>query len=104
MSENQLRPVQVAILAYPEVTASVVYGLYDLFMSAGRDWGILVDGVPGPSVMKAQVVSRISGPFAAANGARSRHYADCALPDVVRARSRCRPASLSTPSRGKSTG
>ena len=86
MSENQPRPVQVAILAYPEVTASVVYGLYDLFVSAGRDWGILVDGVPGPSVMKAQVVSRISGPFTAANGVTITPHAtleDCAPPDVV---------------------
>ena len=33
-------PVSVAILAYPEATASVVYGMYDLFRSAGRDWGM----------------------------------------------------------------
>jgi len=86
MSEHQSRAVQVAILTYPESTASVVYGLYDLFVSASRDWGILVDGVPGPSVMKAQVVSRISGPFAAANGIIITPDAtldDCAPPDVV---------------------
>jgi transcriptional regulator GlxA family with amidase domain len=86
MNENQSRPVQVAILAYPEVTASVVYGLYDLFMSAGRDWGLVVDGVPGPSLMKAQVVSRVGGPFAAANGVRITPEAtldECAPPDVV---------------------
>ena len=37
-------PANVAILAFPETTASVVYGMYDLFMSAGRDWGFIVDG------------------------------------------------------------
>jgi hypothetical protein len=40
-------PVNVAILTFPETTASVVYGMYDMFMSAGRDWGVLVDGRPG---------------------------------------------------------
>jgi len=42
-------PVQVAILAFPETTASVTYGLYDLFMGAGRDWGFVVNGQPGPA-------------------------------------------------------
>ena len=42
-------PVTVAVLAFPEATASVVYGMYDLFMSAGRDWGVVVEGRPGPS-------------------------------------------------------
>ena len=41
--------VRVAILAFPEVTASVVYGMYDILLSAGRDWGVIVDGRPGPS-------------------------------------------------------
>ena len=33
-------PVDVAILAFPETTASVTYGMYDLFMAVGRDWGV----------------------------------------------------------------
>ena len=40
-------PVEVAILAFPETTASVTYGMYDLFMAAGRDWGFVVTGQPG---------------------------------------------------------
>jgi hypothetical protein len=32
-------PVDIAILVFPENSASVVYGLYDLFLSAGRVWG-----------------------------------------------------------------
>jgi transcriptional regulator GlxA family with amidase domain len=60
--------VRVAILAFPEVTASTVYGLYDILMSAGRDWGVIVDGRPGPSLMQATVVSRFREPFAVANG------------------------------------
>lgn len=60
----------VAILAIPETTASVVYGMYDLFMSAGRDWGLIVEGRPGPQLMKPFVVSSRTGSFLAANDVR----------------------------------
>jgi transcriptional regulator GlxA family with amidase domain len=63
-------PVRVAILAFPEATASVVYGLYDLFRSAGRDWGMIVEGRPGADAMQPRVVSARPGPFEAANGVR----------------------------------
>ncbi len=63
-------PVRVAILAFPEATASVVYGLYDLFRSAGRDWGMIVEGRPGAEAMQPLVVSAHAGPFEAANGVR----------------------------------
>lgn len=64
------KPVDVAILAFPEVTASVVYGLYDLFLSAGRDWGLIVDGRPGTGLMRPRVVSAHRGEFTVANGVR----------------------------------
>lgn len=66
MSETR-RPVTVAILAFPETTASVVYGMYDLFMSAGRDWGFVVDGQPGPDLVRPLVISARPGAFVAAN-------------------------------------
>jgi transcriptional regulator GlxA family with amidase domain len=83
---SNVRPVRVAILAYPEVTASVLYGLYDLFMSAGRDWGMVVDGTPGPSLMAPQVVSRLREPFVVANGVQVTPQAaleDCQPPEIV---------------------
>src|SRR5215475_8778839 len=61
-------PATVAILAFPETTASVVYGMYDLFASAGRDWGFVVDGLPGPELMRPVVVAATDGEFEAANG------------------------------------
>jgi len=61
------KPVNVAILAFPETTASVTYGLYDLFMAAGRDWGFVVDGQPGPSLMHPRIVSARRETFAAVN-------------------------------------
>lgn len=64
------RQTTVAILAMPETTASVVYGMYDLFISAGRDWGMIVDGKPGPQLMRPVIVSSRHEPFLAANDVR----------------------------------
>jgi transcriptional regulator GlxA family with amidase domain len=80
------RPVTVAILTFPEVTASVVYGMYDLFRSAGRDWGMIVEGRPGPELLRPQVVSAQPGSFAAANGVKITPDAGldgADLPDIV---------------------
>jgi len=88
-------PVQVAILALPESTASVIYGMYDLFKSAGRDWQLIVDGAPGAVLMQPQVVSSRSGAFTAGNGVRIAPDAlldDCARPDIV-----CVPELLVAP-------
>jgi transcriptional regulator GlxA family with amidase domain len=79
-------PVEVAILAMPETTASVTYGMYDLFKSAGRDWDIITRGRPGPEVMRPQVVAAQRGPFAAANGVRIAPDATldhCTAPRIV---------------------
>lgn len=67
MSDSAM-PISVAIVAFPETSASVVYGIYDLLASAGRDWGMIVDGRPGRSMMRPVVVSAQPGTFIAANG------------------------------------
>lgn len=63
-------PVKIAILVYPETTGSVVYGLSDLLQSAGRDWGMIVDGTPGPELIEPLLVSRDGHPVAVCNGVR----------------------------------
>lgn len=76
----------IAILAMPETSASVVYGMYDLFMSAGRDWGVIVEGRPGPSLLQPQVVAVQSEVFSAANGVLITPQAtlqQCLSPTVV---------------------
>jgi transcriptional regulator GlxA family with amidase domain len=81
-----LKPVKVAILAFPATTASVVYGMYDLFMSAGRDWGIILGGQPGVEVMRPTVVSAKPGAITTANGVRIEPQTtmdECAPPDIV---------------------
>lgn len=79
-------PVSVAILAFPEATASLVYGLYDIFLSAGRDWGLIVDGRPGPSLLKPRIVARKAGPMQVANGVTlvaEAAFDDIDIPQVV---------------------
>ena len=80
------QPIVVAILAFPEVTASTVYGMFDLFKSAGRDWGYIVEGRPGPERMQPLVVASDTAPFHAANGVTMHPdctLGDCPAPDVV---------------------
>jgi transcriptional regulator GlxA family with amidase domain len=47
----------VALLAVPESMASALYGMYDMLGSTGRDWDLLVNGVPGESLMRPLIVS-----------------------------------------------
>ncbi|MGH8309415.1 MAG: GlxA family transcriptional regulator [Steroidobacteraceae bacterium] len=54
---DPVRPVAVALLAFPESSASVVYGMYDVFMAVGRDWDVYAGGEPGPQLMQPLVVS-----------------------------------------------
>ena len=63
------RKPRIALLAIPEVAASTLYGMYDVFASAGRDWATLVEGKAGESALDPRVVSfRGPGPMTLANG------------------------------------
>jgi transcriptional regulator GlxA family with amidase domain len=79
-------PVTVALLAFPETSASVVYGMYDMFMSAGRDWGVLVNGRAGPQLMRPLIVSARAGDLSVGNAVRiSPHatLADCPPVEII---------------------
>jgi transcriptional regulator GlxA family with amidase domain len=76
----------VAVLALRESTPSTLYGMYEVLASAGRDWGLVVDGEPCESVLRPVVVSADGRGFRAANGLwvePGGSLADCAAPDVV---------------------
>lgn len=78
--------INLALLAMPEVTASALYGMFDLFSAPGRDWPFLISGTPGEQRMNPYVVARSADEFAAANGIRVRpDYAlnDCPPPDII---------------------
>ena len=79
-------PVDIAILVFPENSASVVYGLYDLFLSAGRDWGVITEGRPGPELIRPRLVARYGEPFEVSNGIRITPDAtlqDCPSVDII---------------------
>lgn len=78
--------VSIAILALPEAGAATVYGMYDLFMSAGRDWGLIVNGRPGRQPFAPRIVANASGAFTIGNGVTLRpdqNMAEAGVPDVV---------------------
>ena len=86
---------KLAILAMPESTASVVYGMYDLFRCAGRDWGLIVDGRPGRPRFAPLVVARAAGLLTAANEVPIR--AEAALEDCLDADIVCVPELMVPP-------
>lgn len=59
----------------PEATASVVYGMLDLFCSAGRDWKMVTDGEPGPAAVSAAIVAERAGELEVTNGSVVRVHA-----------------------------
>lgn len=79
-------PVSVAILVIPENTASVVYGLFDLFVGTGRDWGVVTEGRPGPELIRPLLVARDPAPMEVSNGVRVTPHtslSDCPPVDIV---------------------
>lgn len=85
MQEHDER-IKVAILAVPEITASTLYGMFDLFSSPGRDFAFITAGAAGAQRMHPYVVARQTGPFLAANGIwinADFGLTDCPRPDVV---------------------
>lgn len=76
----------VALLAVPESTASTLYGMFEVLESAGRDWGLVTDGVPGESKIRPMIVSADGRAFDSSSGLRiapSCSLGACPQPDVV---------------------
>ncbi|KOF20127.1 AraC family transcriptional regulator [Ensifer adhaerens] len=79
-------PISVALLAVPEVTASALFGMFDLFSSPGRDWPFIVKGQAGKQRMRPYVVARSRDGFRAANGIWVKPdfaFGHCPSPDIV---------------------
>ncbi|HEY5970859.1 MAG TPA: helix-turn-helix domain-containing protein, partial [Pseudoxanthomonas sp.] len=76
----------IAILAMPNGAASVIYGMYDLFRSAGRDWPVMLGGPSGDSVIEPFIVSRTAGPLSVMNDVVVTAHAglsEAPLPDII---------------------
>jgi transcriptional regulator GlxA family with amidase domain len=78
------RPITVALLAMPKVTAATLYGFHDLFAGVHRDWS-MVHGGHAESPFRSMVVSRDGQPLEGANGVRVIPQAsfEACDPDVV---------------------
>lgn len=58
----------IALLATHGAAASVLYGMYDLFNSAGRDWPAMIGQPPGQSIARPMIVARDTAPMPVLNG------------------------------------
>ena len=57
----------IALLATHGAAASVLYGMYDLFHSAGRDWPPMIGLPPGESAFRPLIVARDTAPLNVVN-------------------------------------
>jgi len=76
----------IGVLVFPETTGAVVYGMYDLFLSSGRDWHVVTQGRPGPSLIHSLLVARTSAALDIGNNVRVTPHvsmADCPPLDVI---------------------
>jgi len=80
------RPITVALLGTPAVSASTIYGFFDALHSTRRDWEMLHGRPDPPSPFRPLIVSADGRPFEAGNGVRitpDASFADCPHPDVA---------------------
>jgi len=94
MSSSPPLPV-VAILVTKETAASVVYGMYDLFKCAGRDWPMVEGGSPGPALLDPVIVSTRAGVVRVANEVPVE--AQCTLNQVAAPTAVCVPELMISP-------
>jgi transcriptional regulator GlxA family with amidase domain len=79
------RPITVALLAAPGVTAATLFGFHDFFCGVHRDWS-MVHGGHAQSPFRSIIVSRDGLPLEGANGVRivpEASFDACGSPDVV---------------------
>ncbi|HUG25950.1 GlxA family transcriptional regulator [Piscinibacter sp.] len=80
------RPITVALLGTPAVSAATIYGFFDALHSTRRDWEMLHGRADTASPFRPLVVSADGRPFEAGNGVRvtpDASFADCPHPDVA---------------------
>ena len=66
---GQVRPLNVAIVALPESTAYVLFGLKEVMEAAGPLWGMVTGNPPAEARFAVTVIAAGTEPFACAGGA-----------------------------------
>lgn len=87
--------IRVAFLTVPECTGSTLYGMYDLFASVDRDWGLITKGQGCESPFQPVTVAAQAGSFQLANGVHilpDLTISEAGIPDIV-----CVPELLVVP-------
>jgi transcriptional regulator GlxA family with amidase domain len=86
------KPIEAAILAPPESTASTLFGVYDGLAAAGREWEFIVNGAMGAPLFAPRILAREGRPFQTGAGVRvhphgayedARHPRVVVIPDVL---------------------
>ena len=54
---------RIALLAAPETSASVLYGLFDVLLSVGAVYPDMTTGVPGDAMLDVSIVAATAEPF-----------------------------------------
>lgn len=60
---NERRKPLIMLLAVPETSASVLYGLYDVLLSVGAVYPDMVSDIPGQELLDVKIVSVDGKPF-----------------------------------------
>ena len=60
---NERKKPLIMLLAAPESSASVLYGLYDVLMSVGAVYPDMVAGTPGKELLNVRIISAEGKPF-----------------------------------------
>jgi transcriptional regulator GlxA family with amidase domain len=78
--------ISVCLVAVPEVSAAVVYGLHETFSAVGTAWGALTGGPNGPRRMAPRIVAARREPFRTLGGgvlAPDLTFAEAEQADIV---------------------
>jgi transcriptional regulator GlxA family with amidase domain len=63
MSDSKSNIPRICLLAAPETSPSVLYGLFDVLHTVGVDYSDMVTGAPGPRLLDVKIVSAAGEPF-----------------------------------------
>lgn len=63
MSEPKPNLARICLLAAPETSPSVLYGLFDVLHTVGVDYSDMVTGAAGPRLLDVKIVAAAGGPF-----------------------------------------
>ena len=68
MAESSEKPARVSLLALPESSGSVLYGLYDVFTASGSVWSQITGSEESTPGLAVEIVAPTKAPFRCLGG------------------------------------